>query len=250
MKAYTHKSWQVAREEISKMIAEKDRENAEKFKEMLQQAITAKDEIMAQELRRQNEEAKKELKAFYDANEKARKEDQKQQAQVIEEFERRHRSEIQQERERQTQLLEEERRKRQEMMQQREEERREEKKRKNLEKIQDDTQEGTEFDFIAPCPVAGCSNSRVGAIHWRHEKCGGTTKVSTAGYIRCVKCSQSGIILDWLFKCEQHEYRRLSFQGLIYALGVMCQLQNITEDVLEIIVDSIQKQKKEKNYQF
>jgi hypothetical protein len=88
--------------------------------------------------------------------------------------------------------------------------------------------EESEFDVIAPCPVVGCSNSSSSKkFNWKHYDCNGKTKISKEGYIRCSRCRESADIVDWLFKCDQHDFKPLSRQGILLAVNIMVQSQNI-----------------------
>ncbi len=49
------------------------------------------------------------------------------------------------------------------------------------------------------------------------------TAPSYGADIVCDKCYRSGNIFDWYFQCEDHEYRKASDTGVLYALGILCQ---------------------------
>lgn len=83
-----------------------------------------------------------------------------------------------------------------------------------------------ELDFIACCPVCGCINNRPDAsFHWKHSNCGGYEKINGLGYLRCVKCSKSGPVIDWKFRCENHEYKEASKYGLANMLAMLAQIE-------------------------
>lgn len=82
-----------------------------------------------------------------------------------------------------------------------------------------------EVDFICPCPVDGCPNNKRDTYRWTHSKCGGYEKLDSNGCLRCLRCDESGPLIDWSFSCGAHGYEKASLQGFIYCLSIIGKLQ-------------------------
>ena len=52
--------------------------------------------------------------------------------------------------------------------------------------------------------------------------------------LRCLGCKIEGPFIDWLFDCGEHDYERVSAQGVAHALGVVAQLAVKQEEQLFI----------------
>lgn len=84
----------------------------------------------------------------------------------------------------------------------------------------------TEIPFETPCPA--CRGSR--KIKWRHSKCSNSILGETINgdaIIRCKGCGTEGVILDWKFKCENHDYKECSKQGAGDALSCILNLDSV-----------------------
>lgn len=83
--------------------------------------------------------------------------------------------------------------------------------------------EVTEVPFETPCPA--CRGSR--KIKWRHSNCNNSSMGETINedaIIRCNGCGTEGVILDWRFKCENHDFKYCSKQGVGDALSCILNL--------------------------
>jgi hypothetical protein len=96
-----------------------------------------------------------------------------------------------------------------------------------------------EIDFISPCPVVNCPNSKSPYV-WTHHECGGKEKIDSFGYIRCCKCGEKGQIVDWNFDCTHHEYKANSSIGKYSALFVCSMISD--KDFVSSILIEITKQ--------
>ena len=96
-----------------------------------------------------------------------------------------------------------------------------------------------EIDFISPCPVVNCPNSKSPYV-WTHNECGGKEKIDSFGYIRCCKCGEKGQIVDWNFDCTHHEYKANSSIGKYSALFVCSMISD--KDFVSSILMEITKQ--------
>ena len=81
----------------------------------------------------------------------------------------------------------------------------------------------SEIDFKSLCPVEECTNNST-VYTWIHSNCGGYEKITNQGIIYCCKCGKEGLFTDWKFKCDAHDYKYASAQGLCHALSVIIQL--------------------------
>lgn len=81
------------------------------------------------------------------------------------------------------------------------------------------------MDFLyCPCPAADCTNSDKSPRFWPHYCCGGNTMLRYDDiYIICSRCNDSAIMFDWQFKCANHNFRKSSTQGWLYALSILGQ---------------------------
>ena len=105
--------------------------------------------------------------------------------------------------------------------------------------------DSTEKWFRCPCPIVDCKNkAKDVAFDWIHRNCYGKMKVSSRGYLQCTKCYKKGDIIDWKFKCEEHDYEALSYQGITLAVSTMCQIEDIDDDWLEEVTDKLKIQRK------
>lgn len=95
-----------------------------------------------------------------------------------------------------------------------------------------------EVDFIAGCPVEGCSNFNK-KYTWIHILCGGTEKLSEYGILRCVKCNLSSELVNWLFNCGAHDFKPASFQGLMQAMSIMGSIKGIDMKFLLKLNESV-----------
>lgn len=83
-----------------------------------------------------------------------------------------------------------------------------------------------EVDFVSCCPVFGCPNNVINkSINWVHSGCGGREKINGRGYLRCIRCNKSGPIIDWRFKCENHDYKEASKYGIANMLSILAQIE-------------------------
>ena len=65
------------------------------------------------------------------------------------------------------------------------------------------------IDFISRCPFPTCRNHKK-TIRWTHEYCGGRLKLSTEGFIRCLKCQEVKLFVDWEINCgNKHSIKEL-----------------------------------------
>ena len=105
-----------------------------------------------------------------------------------------------------------------------------------------------EIDFKSACPVIECKNNKT-IYHWVHKNCGSHEKLNEKGWLRCLNpyCQQTGPIVDWNFKCEDHDYKKASLQGLLHAFGLMSSLPDINQTFLLNLMGSVCGQYKEAN---
>jgi len=86
--------------------------------------------------------------------------------------------------------------------------------------------EMTEIDFICRCPC--CENKTM--YRWVHSNCSygsqGET-INADAIIKCKGCNTSGVILDWKFKCKNHDYKECSKQGAGDALSCILNIKGI-----------------------
>lgn len=105
----------------------------------------------------------------------------------------------------------------------------------------------SEVDFIAPCPILGCKNfSADKRFHWTHAACGGRMKVVRTGHLKCSSCLCTGEFLDWCYKCEDHNYKAISYQGMIFAMSVLAQLKGLSGEWFSDVTDRVREQEKKK----
>lgn len=106
----------------------------------------------------------------------------------------------------------------------------------------------SKYLFKAPCPVIGCkNNSKDVAFQWYHSNCGQKMYVNSEAYLIC-ESGHSAEMIDWRFKCDQHDYKEGSQQGLLLALTIMATLENIDEDWILDTCDKVFAQtRKSKN---
>ncbi len=108
----------------------------------------------------------------------------------------------------------------------------------------------SKYLFKAPCPVIGCrNNSKDVAFQWFHADCGKKMYVNSEAQLICEN-GHRGDMIDWKFKCENHDYEEASQQGLLLSLTVMATLENIDEDWIMNTCDKVtaQKRKARSNY--
>ena len=86
----------------------------------------------------------------------------------------------------------------------------------------------TEIPFETPCPA--CRGGR--KIKWRHSGCSNSSMGETINedaIIRCKGCGTHGVILDWRFKCENHDFKECSKQGAGDALSCILNLDSVPQ---------------------
>ena len=105
-----------------------------------------------------------------------------------------------------------------------------------------------EIDFKSACPVIECKNNK-NVYHWVHTICGSHEKLNEKGWLRCLNpdCKKTGPIVDWKFKCENHDYKKASLQGLLHAFGLMSSLPDINQTFLLNLMGSVHGQYSEAN---
>ncbi len=105
-----------------------------------------------------------------------------------------------------------------------------------------------EIDFKSACPVIECKNNKK-IYHWVHTICGSHEKLNEKGWLRCLNpdCKKTGPIVDWQFKCENHDYKKASLQGLLHAFGLMSSLPNINQTFILNLMGSVHGQYSEAN---
>ena len=84
----------------------------------------------------------------------------------------------------------------------------------------------TEVPFETPCPA--CRGSR--KIKWRHANCSNSYRGETINedaIIKCNGCGTKGEILDWRFKCENHDFKECSGQGAGDDLSCIINLSSV-----------------------
>jgi len=83
------------------------------------------------------------------------------------------------------------------------------------------------YPFNAPCPVVGCPNQdKNKRFQWYHKKDNKKMYVNEQAELFCENGHKSPM-LDWRFKCENHDYQPASSQGLLFALSILAQLEKI-----------------------
>ena len=86
----------------------------------------------------------------------------------------------------------------------------------------------TEIPFETPCP--SCRGSK--KIKWRHAFCSNSSRGETINedaIIKCNGCGTKGVILDWKFKCENHDFKECSKQGAGDALSCILNLDSVPQ---------------------
>jgi hypothetical protein len=100
--------------------------------------------------------------------------------------------------------------------------------------------------FNAPCPVLDCpNNSREKRFTWYHAKCKGEMYVTENAELVCEK-GHSAPMLDWRFRCENHDYDEPNPQGLLLALTIIAQMQDVDSLWLCDVSDKLSKQTRRK----
>jgi len=105
------------------------------------------------------------------------------------------------------------------------------------------------YDFVSYCPVLNCPNN-IKPLYWKHYNCKGKTTINDKGEIKCKKCSKKDDVINWLFKCEHHDFKEIqSFQKISAVLSAVQQVLEIEDDEFILkMIDSVKHQfKKKKN---
>jgi hypothetical protein len=98
------------------------------------------------------------------------------------------------------------------------------------------------YEFKCPCPIIGCPNNNINVkFSWVHATDDKKMYVTSNAELICEK-EHSASMLDWNYKCENHDYLQASKQGLLLSLVVIAQLQNIDPFWILDISDKISKQ--------
>ena len=80
------------------------------------------------------------------------------------------------------------------------------------------------YDLYCACPAIDCPNTSKNPTYWPHAGCGGRTQLNYSDIsIRCPWCGENGVMTDWLFRCDKHNFRRASLQGSVNALIMLAQ---------------------------
>ena len=80
------------------------------------------------------------------------------------------------------------------------------------------------YRFITPCPAShhiSLPNEKINWIHTSND-CGAEMYVTKEAHLKCSN-GHSHRMVDWKFKCSDHDYKAASAQGYIYALFVLAQ---------------------------
>lgn len=86
--------------------------------------------------------------------------------------------------------------------------------------------------LYCPCPAAGCTNKAIN--YWYHNNCGGKTWIRYDDiHIVCKDCWRSGLMFDWRFSCQEHEFRATSKQGCLYALAILGQQRGNVDQIMK-----------------
>ena len=99
----------------------------------------------------------------------------------------------------------------------------------------------SEIDFVSPCPVLDCKNTET-KIRWCHQYCGGYERVTNQGKIYCRKCLTDGLFTDWKFNCGEHDYKKGSFQGFLYAINILVGLDTKNEKFKALLTKNVSEQ--------
>ena len=98
-----------------------------------------------------------------------------------------------------------------------------------------------------PCPMPDCTKYLNTVITWIHSKDGKLVYLTDEGKIVC-ECGCSGMIYDWLFKCENHDYKELSSQGVLNTLTILAQASGGEEswitDIIELVMEKMKIRRK------
>ena len=78
------------------------------------------------------------------------------------------------------------------------------------------------YRFRTPCPAICHQTRPTEVINWVHADCGGEMYVRSDAYLECSK-GHSHRMIDWKFKCSEHDYKEASLDGYIYALYILAQ---------------------------
>jgi hypothetical protein len=106
-----------------------------------------------------------------------------------------------------------------------------------------------EFDFVSYCPVLNCPNGNT-PLYWKHYKCLGKTTINDLGQIRCRKCDEIGPVIDWLFRCEHHDFQPANFQKISFVLSTVQQILDVEDDDFFMdMVDAVKVQYRKRKQQ-
>lgn len=85
------------------------------------------------------------------------------------------------------------------------------------------------------CPVLNCPNMK-NPTYWYHNNCGGKTMLRYDDInIVCSTCKKSDLVFHWNFRCENHDAKPASFQGIIFAMSIMAQTTSDQEALQKAI---------------
>ena len=98
-----------------------------------------------------------------------------------------------------------------------------------------------EIDFVSPCPVEECINNNT-MYRWRHHNCGGYERITNQGKIYCLRCPTDGLFVDWKFNCGDHDYKKGSFQGFLYAINILVGLDTKNERFKALLTKNVSEQ--------
>ena len=80
----------------------------------------------------------------------------------------------------------------------------------------------TKYRFKTPCPSKCHITRPTKVIEWTHSGCGGHMYVRADAHLECSD-GHSHRMIDWKFKCSDHNYEKASRDGYLYALFILAQ---------------------------
>ncbi|GBC09546.1 hypothetical protein RclHR1_08970006 [Rhizophagus clarus] len=75
-----------------------------------------------------------------------------------------------------------------------------------------------------PCPVSSISSTR-SPCRYYHSDCGGSIRISTEVYLKCVNCGKCSHWKEWTFSCAEHSsiYKMINGKDFLNSLSIAMQ---------------------------
>ena len=102
----------------------------------------------------------------------------------------------------------------------------------------------SEIIFKSACPVIGCDNNEIHT--WHHTGCPSDSHeyISDQAIVRCDYCGKKWDFFATKFNCNHggDKSGKPSLKKAIYAISCMCNANEISEDFLDRVVESLRNQ--------